>query len=193
MTALATITDLEATTGRTLVGDTDRVTRINRVLEMASAVVRTYTGQLFDLVTGEVVTLRPDRDGRFRLKERPVVSVASVTDSSAVALTNVEFNTDGWLLYTAAFSQVPGPLFYLGAAWPLTVTYTHGYATIPADVVMVVCSMAGRVVANPAGIRSEMVGDYSVTYTIPGTGEAIGLALSRPEMDVLRSYRWPSV
>jgi hypothetical protein len=191
MAALATIQDLEATLGRTLVGDPDRVARVERVLEMASAVVREYTGQFFELVADDEVVLFPDNDGWYRLPQRPIVDVTAIADQDAVDLfTTYAFDTDGWFRNFPMYPQAARP------RWPfssLSVTYSHGYAEIPADVVMVVCSMAGRSWSNPAGIRSESVGDYSVTYAIPGTGESIGLALSRPEMDVLRSYRWPSV
>lgn len=177
--------------GRTLVGDPDRVLRVNRVLEMASAVVRAYTGQFFELVSNEVVVLYPDNDGWYRLPQRPIVNVTAIADQDAVNLmTTYAFDLEGWLRNFPLYPLAPRP------RWPfssISVTYSHGYAVIPADVVMVVCSMAGRSVSNPVGIRSESVGDYSVSYSVPGTGEAIGLALSRPEMDVLRSYRWPSV
>ena len=191
MAALATIQDLEATLGRVLVGDPDRVTRVERVLEMASAVVRTYTGQFFELVTDEDVVLFANSEGWYRLPERPVVDVTAIADQDAVDLASTyAFDGEGWLRYSPMLPQAPKPMWTFTS---VAVTYSHGYVEIPADVVMVVCSMAGRTVSNPSGIRSEMVGDYSVTYTIPGTGEALGLALSRPEMDVLRSYRWPSV
>lgn len=177
--------------GRTLVGDADRVLRVERVLEMASAVVRAYTGQFFELVADEDVVLVPDNDGWYRLPQRPIVDVTVLTDQDAVDLmTTYAFDTEGWLRNFPVYPLAARP------RWPfssLSVTYSHGYAVIPADVVMVVCSMAGRSVSNPAGIRSESVGDYAVVYAIPDTGESIGLALSRPEMDVLRSYRWPSV
>jgi hypothetical protein len=69
------------------------------------------------------------------------------------------------------------------------VTYSHGFATVPTDVVSVVCAMVTRVFQNPSNLRSETVGSYSVTYTIPATGEALGINLSRYEKQILDRYR----
>jgi hypothetical protein len=188
MGALATIADLEALRGRTLSGDSAREVRINRLLEMSSASVRNYCDQYFEFVEDDIVTVEPDEIGRYRLHERPVIAVTSVTDQNATVLdpANYRVDADGFLLQASAWPR----RVHLYGTGPLEVVYTHGYEIIPADIVMVTCSAANRQLVNPRQIRSESVGDYAVGYTIPGTGMATGINLAEPEMRTLRTYRW---
>jgi hypothetical protein len=62
-----------------------------------------------------------------------------------------------------------GRLYWGGALWPtsfgsVTVTFTHGYAVVPADVRAVTKAVARRMVANPSLARQEAVAGYSATY-----------------------------
>lgn len=68
---------------------------------------------------------------------------------------------------------------------PVYVTYTHGYATVPADVRAIVLTLAGRVLTNPSDLRQESVGSVSVTYA----AETIGASLAPIERDQLARYR----
>ncbi|MFG2916255.1 hypothetical protein ACGF0D_25615 [Kitasatospora sp. NPDC048298] len=68
---------------------------------------------------------------------------------------------------------------------PLHVTYTHGYAEVPADVRALVLTLAGRVFTNPRDLRQESVGSVSVTYA----AETIGASLAPVERDALARYR----
>jgi hypothetical protein len=67
-------------------------------------------------------------------------------------------------------------------AWlPATyrVTYTHGYAAVPAEVVAVVCGMVGRTLSAPStasGITSETIGSYSYRTAEPGIGVTVALS-----------------
>ena len=61
------------------------------------------------------------------------------------------------------------------------VTYTHGLDPMPDELLDLVCSVASRLGATPsgggmeAGIRSESIDDYSVTYAAEGLTMASGL------------------
>lgn len=82
------------------------------------------------------------------------------------------------------------------AGWPVKfravrVRIVHGYADVPDDVKAVAISAATRQLVNPEQVRSEAILGYSVTHTIPGTGEAMALALNRPERAILDRYRLP--
>lgn len=63
----------------------------------------------------------------------------------------------------------------------VNVTYTHGLATIPDELLDLVCSVAVRLSATEeaagmeAGIRSESIDDYSVTYAAEAVETASGL------------------
>ncbi|MFJ9549080.1 hypothetical protein [Streptomyces erythrochromogenes] len=65
------------------------------------------------------------------------------------------------------------------------VTYSHGYATVPADVRAIVLTLAGRVLTNPSDLRQESAGSVSVTYA----AETIGAGLAPIERDQLARYR----
>jgi hypothetical protein len=63
---------------------------------------------------------------------------------------------------------------------PVTVTYTHGLPTVPADVVDLVCRLVGQELAAlrsgetaSRAISSERIGDYSVTYADTETGTMV--------------------
>ena len=65
-----------------------------------------------------------------------------------------------------------------GPSARVTVTYTHGFATVPPSVKAAVLSMAARAAASPAGVRQESIAGYSVTYADAG----VMVRLSDPEM-----------
>lgn len=63
----------------------------------------------------------------------------------------------------------------------VNVTYTHGLATLPDELLDLVCSVAVRLGATEdaagmeAGIRSESIDDYQVTYAAEAVETASGL------------------
>ncbi|MGA4989874.1 hypothetical protein [Nonomuraea bangladeshensis] len=63
----------------------------------------------------------------------------------------------------------------------VNVTYTHGLAVIPDELLDLVCSIASRLSATDdaagmeAGIRSESIDDYQVTYAAEAVETASGL------------------
>ncbi|MEW2034900.1 hypothetical protein AB0901_30915 [Streptomyces roseifaciens] len=141
------------------------------VLDTASAIVRAEARQRFTRGT-TTVALSP-RGQVVSLPQRPVVSVELVRASGRV-LRPDEFRVwrdRMWL-----------PLGVIG---PVVVTYTHGYATVPADVRAIVLTLAGRVLNNPSDLRQESVGSVSVTYA----AETIGASLAPIERAQLARYR----
>lgn len=195
MSALASQADLEARFGRDLTGE--EVARVEALLADASALVRSYTGQSFEQVDDETVTL-PAVGGRITLPRRPVRGVSRVVAvGGGVALP--DFTVSDWVFDGIDTVRIGdgATVINLPEAWwdedgyPGTyqVTYSYGYAEVPPDVVAVVCGMTTRVLQNPSNLRSETVGSYSVTYSIPATGEALGINLSRYERQVLDRYR----
>lgn len=75
MDALADVTALEARIGRPLTAD--EVARAGALLEDASALVRSYTGQTFTRTNDETITARAQQ-GEIRLPQRPVIDVTEV-------------------------------------------------------------------------------------------------------------------
>lgn len=141
-----------------------------RALEAASALVRAHLRQEVTEVAGDVIAVTVPRDGLVRLPQRPIASIASVTQSA---------NPVAFLQVGDAIAV--DPLRYFG--FLLTITYSHGYplAEIPADIRGVVLDVAARRMENPRGLASENMGAYSYTVK-PGPG---GLSLTREEKATL--------
>lgn len=160
---LATVADLEA---RGLTVDPSETAVVGTFLEEASASVREAAGVPISETTSTVGLEGPDDSQWLTLPGPPIVSVASVAiDGEAV--------TD-WRLRSHQLWRAAG---WSAGCEPseVTVTQTHGLPTVPADIVGLVCRIAAAVLvayrAQPDGeglaardVRSERIGDYSVTY-----------------------------
>lgn len=171
---LATADDLAGRLGRTLTdAETDQA---ELLLADASAAVRAYCGQQFSLA--EQTTRIRVRGGVIRLPQRPIASIDAVADPDGNDLD---------------FTWYAGDRVVLSSPWAATwadVTYTAGYEEIPADIVAVVCQIAGRALGRPAdqtGLSSETIGQYS--YSVGGAAAAGALGMLADERAVLDRYR----
>ncbi|MEU9839739.1 hypothetical protein AB0C69_11015 [Actinomadura sp. NPDC048032] len=161
---LATTDDLDA---RTITWDDQRLAET--YLAVASAAVRDAAGVPISQTTS-TVPLFGDGGQWLRLPGPPVVSVASVVlDGDALIPGEDWALVDGFLFRMCGWT-VDGP-----QPKAFEVTYTHGLPDVPADVVDLVCRMAGAAIKlaeqdeGGAGlvvdrIVSERLGDYAVTY-----------------------------
>lgn len=185
------------------ISDAGQVTSCERAIAEATAAIKNWCHQEIELVAGDVVAfdVGPGRRKLF-LPELPVVSVASVIEDG---VTLVEGAAEDYQLGDY------GILYRVGAYWAsgiqiVTVTYSHGYATIPDDVVGVCTRAAAR--AFQAGLRSadsegvpgvqaKSLGDYSVTFGAEAGGGVsegvLGASAARmlllSEKDILAKYR----
>jgi hypothetical protein len=164
MDPLATITDM-----------TDRVgleidfARANACLVDASAAVRRVTGQTLSEAT-TTVRLTPGRD---RLGQRPVTAIVSAVDDNGTTVDVTSWTAEGEI-------TAPGPV---------TVTYTHGYPTIPDDIVAIVCQVAARSLTAPVGAITQFYADEAPpSYAASGRG---GVELLSHEVAQLAAYRRP--
>lgn len=184
--SLATTDDLEVRLGRALTGT--EVDRAEALLAGASARVQTYTGQTFTLVENDTVTVKV-RNRIARLPQRPVTAVDAVTDPND--------NTIGFTWLGDDRVQVGNGLDYSWVFEPwrnglnlVTVTYSHGYTTVPADVVDVVCQMAGRAMtrsADETGLTQESIAGYSYSVGSAAASGSVGmLPDERAALDVYR-------
>ena len=71
----------------------------------------------------------------------------------------------------------------------IVASVTHGFATVPAEIVAVVCSMVARQMVSPAGIIREQAGAVSASYSQTSPGTTGGLALMAHEKADLDPYR----
>jgi hypothetical protein len=196
-TPLATQADLEAALQRTL-----DPAQAAMALRRASARVRKYTRQDITLVENETVTL-PGNGRVLRLPQRPlvlddahpltVVELFGITNQEYTALEGRDFTRIGTELTRGEAWWAPTRL--MGFPWlrpqgvwaqRVQVTYSHGYAEIPDDIVDVVLDLASMAMTNPQGLRSESIDDYSRTFAAETIG---GPQLTAEHKEALRPYR----
>lgn len=177
--SLATVADLELFLGATFTAtDEDRA---QLLLDLATGAIQRFTRQTIELVEDDEVTLAGNWTGALVLPQVPVVDVTAVELVDVETLTvDEDYIWDGQrTLWRGAV--VPG----LDAASPggnwggdrqrVTVTYSHGWATIPDEIRGVCLQIATRSWRNPALVSAESVGQYSVTYGAAAQGIGISL------------------
>lgn len=153
--SFATPADLAAYLQRPPFAAGAETTSAQLALDIASAVVTERAGQTFTVAT-ETVTLDTHGDEDVHLPQRPVTSVGSVTTRDRGSVTNTArtLNTD--------YEVRGGRLRWVGiGVWPyeVTVTYTHGYATIPNDVKGATLAVAAEIYSNPEGLSQSAIDD----------------------------------
>jgi hypothetical protein len=159
--AFATATDLAAYLRVAPFTGADE-TAANLALDIASSIVTARTGQDFVEVADDEVTLETFGDTAVVLPQRPVTAVTSVTtrDRGSASTTTRSLNTD---------YEVRGDRLTwvgLGGYWPyeVTVTYTHGYATIPTDVKGATLAVAAEIFDNPEGLSRSALDDDTAQH-----------------------------
>jgi hypothetical protein len=161
-----------------LTGDT--AARIEVALEDASSAIEASIGYtlLEDERTADIAF-----NGRRRLQlpAKPVTAVDSVTVDGIEWITPAyTWDVNGGLVRNDRYNWTIG-----GYA---TVVFTAGYATIPSDLVALTCRLANTRVTSgsSAGVKSESIGSYSITYMDGGTQ-----FISTEDDAVLDRYRLP--
>lgn len=190
---LASLDDVVVRVPSTVTVDVDRTTSL---IADASAVVRSYCKQQFT-VSQTTEKIRPI-GYRVRLPQRPVVSV----DDLALQLLNTvtpqpfpgwwwDGSDEVWLVTGDQVINLAEELqFALRWQTPIClVTYTHGFDTVPDEVVTVVCSMVTRALGAPGlgGVTQEGAGQF--TYRISDFAAAGVAGLSPAEQEILKPYR----
>lgn len=161
---LVTLEQLESRLRQSL--DSDQA---EQEIELASGVVARYAN-LVDLeqTADDEIVLAGAYGPKLPLPGGPVVEVSEVlVDGSAVSNWWVVKDTL-WRGSNPATTQVDAHRAqgtWVGPDVEITVTYTHGYDTVPADIQAVVLAMAARSWTNPAGARQQTIDGYSVTWT----------------------------
>jgi hypothetical protein len=142
--AFATVEDV-ATAQRKSVDAEDAAT-VEYLLDVATEMIRGYCNQHITLVEDDEVVLRSEGGKTVLLPELPVVDV-----------TSVEYEDDAIVLDTDYELWDNGIIRSLGTIWryPLTVVYSHGYATIPDDIRGICVDVVKRAFENPAGLQRD--------------------------------------
>lgn len=144
---------------------------VESLLESVSAEVRDAAGSPISRVTA-TITLTGSREQYLPLPVKPVTEVAAV-ELDGLPVTD-------WKLVDGRLWRAGGWSFY--APTLINVTLTYGYATVPADIVRLVCMMvAAGVYASEDGFNSsrgltyESVDDSRVGYAT-GDAEVVDVA-----------------
>lgn len=165
-------------------------------IAQASAYIRAYTNQVLDQVEDdEAVFDGPKRDRRLFLPELPVTEISEVVEDDETLVEDEDYRLGAhgvlWRIYA----------YWATGIQNITVTYTHGHASIPEDIAAVCARVAARIyqaglraaqVGGVAGIQSTALGDYSVTYATGGNEAVAGVTAAPPllpdEMVILDRY-----
>lgn len=178
---LATVDDLGHYMQQTIAADDPTATFL---LLVASGMIRAYLGgQTITQVIDDVEYVDPVNGSFAALSQLPVTAV------SLVEVTNDGGTTWAPVPATAyKLSRKAGTLstrWASGVRWPTDeeswrVTYTHGYESVPAEIVGVCCGLAARYYSTPIAVDMERIGQRQVKYAIESDGfspmESIALA-----------------
>ncbi|MEU6295012.1 hypothetical protein [Streptomyces erythrochromogenes] len=139
-------------------------------LGVASTAVREAAGAPISSTTS-TLTVEGESGQWLRLPGLPVTAVATAK-IDGVTVTDWRLRS-GMLWRSAGWTNCDGPA-------EVEVTYTHGLAAVPADIIDLVCRMAaaalvsyraqedGSGLAAGKTITSERLGDWAVTYAADG-------------------------
>lgn len=181
------------------ISDVDQYQSCTRAIEEATEVIKNWCQQEIEQVSEEL-TIDCAGGAKIFLPELPVTAVTKVVADDVELTASVDYKLGQH-----------GILYRVNGYWPdgiqnVEITYTHGYATIPEDIVGVCARSAARVYqaglrakeqGGVMGIASLTLGDYSVSYGAEGgggVGEGIlGVSAARvlllSEKDILNRYR----
>lgn len=154
-------------------------------LEQAEALVRNFCG--WHIAPSRVVTdskIRGTGGATLLLPSLHVTAVSSVTDNETV------------LTVEDDFTWSPAGVLTNKGHWStdlVTVTYTHGYTTVPPEVTAIVQAVAQRAIDNPGSMTRRTVGPFTDAYSTTSPGQVATLALLDSEKETLRRYRLPAV
>jgi hypothetical protein len=144
-----------------------------RAITEASEAIRNYCHQQIDLIADDELTIDCNGGTKLFLPELPVVAVSSVVEDGD---TLVE-GTDYKLGQHGILHRLRGT--WLRGIQIITVTYTHGRATIPDDIKAICVRAAARAyqaglgaaaLNGVSGVQAQSIGDYSVQYGAQTSG-----------------------
>ena len=170
--AFASADDLAARLGLTFT--TAEAARATTQLALATQLIQDETAQKISLVADDTLSVRSIYGERYRLPERPVLSVASVSITPQGGTPTV-IGADTYYLEGDELCRASFPIHYqqffadwtrgwLGPLFELTVVYTHGFAVIPGIVKAVCMEMVARTIVNPGAVAREQVGNTMTVY-----------------------------
>jgi len=204
MADFCTVTDVEEFLQLDIASDAAKLAACQRAITEASEAIRNECRQQIDLVADDQVTfdVATTRQTKLFLPELPVASVAAVVEDGETLVEGAD--EDYQLGNFGILHRRNG--YWVQGVQVVVVTYTHGYASIPQDIVDVATRAASRAyqaglkaadAGGVPGIASKGLGDFNVAYQAEqggGVGEGVmGASAARmlllSEKDILNRYR----
>jgi hypothetical protein len=152
----------------------------DRLLQ-AEALVRSYCGWHIAPSRTDEVAVLPATFGQVALlPSLHVTAVTSITE-------------DGVTVDDSLYTWAPNGVLTRSWGWnaSVTVTFTHGYEEVPAEVTAVVQAVAQRAVDNPSSLVRVQKGPFADTYSQTGFNQSLPIALLDAEKEILDRYRIP--
>lgn len=176
-TMLASIAEVETILGGQVANDDEGSYAVDMIIA-ASAAVEGYIGSVVK-VAGATRTWRANGPTSTVYLSAPVTAITSVSVNGAPVEYTWATSGEVSLDVVAQFGDV------------IVVTWDHGYDPIPDDIRWTVAAMAAHEVMTArsrvaAGVQSETIGTYSVTY---GTAPIPERMLTLTHRQALRRYR----
>ncbi len=197
--ALASLADVKTELG---IADTSKDTLLTRYLNYASTTIAQFCNRAFvaETVKDEIW---PDREwysfqvvGQVKdlqLSRWPVVSITEVLENGETLVSGTDYraDNDNGILIRLDTNGYPKPWL----AWPLSVTYSAGFAIVPTDVQDATIRLVkARYLAQGRDpfLKSENIpGVRDVAYWVATGGDAGNMP---PDVeDILENYRIPVV
>ncbi len=168
MASFATPADLAARLNTTFTAG--QTTQAQALLDDATAWLQQEIGQLITAGTATYTTRV--RHSPVHLPQQPVTAVTTVL-LDGVATTDFDF-VDQELHLAGTWGT--GDIVDLWGYVDVTVTFSYGYATIPADLKAWCCVLASQAMQAAEGgtlgvpqVRSEQIDDYAIAYVTDGS------------------------
>ncbi|MFF3928278.1 hypothetical protein [Streptomyces hirsutus] len=157
--------------------------------------MRAFTGRDFIRADNDTIIARAQQ-GEVRLPQRPVIDVTEVVAVGAGGAPDIPVVGWRWdgidvIRMSADSASINLPELWYDEeydSYPGTyrVTYSHGAAQVPGDVVAVVARMALRTLTSPTvagGVTGETIGPYS--YRTDGSGVGTGVVMTEDDRTML--------
>lgn len=155
-------------------------TEADRLLQ-AEALVRAYCGWHIAPERTEELVLHVEAGNPVLLLPSLHVTAVTVTSNEVPLIADADYAWEPAGVLTS----------YWWAATPVTVEFTHGYPTPPAEVTAVVQAAAQRAVDNPGSLVRRQAGPFADTYSQSGFNQVIPLNLLDAEKEILDRYKLP--
>lgn len=196
MASFASASDLATLMQRTL--SPTEIDAAEMVLAFATSAIQSAVRQQIETVEADTVELRGNWTPYLQLPQRPVLDVTAISLSTPyTAVLTVGSTAYRWtragkvtLLWSPANWPTEGAGYgsWGGPDSTVSVTYSHGFDVIPADISGVCLRVARRMMDNPQMVMSESVGGY-YNYTLAPGADPSSVLLPSEEAALRSAYR----